>query len=186
MPISYRKSAGLLLFLGGSQWVLANIIAEALYPGYSISLNYISDLGVGPSAYVFNTTMAISGLMTLAAAYCIYRALKFKFFSAALAITGIGALGVGIFNESLVVPHSVFALAVFIFSAISAFAARRFLKKPFAYLSILVGAVILLAFFLFIGQVFWGLGVGGMERMIVYPGILWMVGVGGYFMADTD
>jgi len=184
--MNYRKTAGLLLFLGGTQWVLANIIAEALYPGYSISLNYISDLGVGPSAAVFNTTMVILGLMTLAAAYCIHHALKRTFFSISLAITGVGALGVGIFNESYITPHSFFAVATFIFSAVSAFAASRFLKKPFNYISILLGVVILLAFALMIGQVFLGLGVGGMERMVAYPGVLWMVGVGGYFIADSD
>jgi len=35
-----RKFAGSLLFVGGIQFLVAMIIAEALHPGYSISSNY--------------------------------------------------------------------------------------------------------------------------------------------------
>jgi len=33
------------------------MMAEALYSGYSARDNYISDLGVGPSALVFNSSV---------------------------------------------------------------------------------------------------------------------------------
>ena len=44
------KTAGILFFIASAQLVLGLIVAEALHPGYSVSGNYISDLGVGPSS----------------------------------------------------------------------------------------------------------------------------------------
>jgi hypothetical membrane protein len=39
--------AGLLVIIGVIEFLLAMLVTEALYPGYSISMNYVSDLGVG-------------------------------------------------------------------------------------------------------------------------------------------
>jgi len=184
MVVSVQKAAGLMLFVGGAQWILANIVSEALYPGYSINLNWISDLGVGPSAAVFNTSMIALGALTLAAAYCLHYALNRRLFTVALTLVGIGAVGVGIFNENYIAPHTVFALTTFIFSAVSAFASSRFINPPFRRLSILAGAIVLAALVLLGAQVHLGIGNGGMERMVAYPAVLWMLGFGGYFMAD--
>ena len=46
MDSSNKKRAGALLFVGGSQFTVGMIIAEAIYQDYSVSENYISDLGV--------------------------------------------------------------------------------------------------------------------------------------------
>jgi len=46
MKYDDRKIAGSLLFIGAVLCVLGIIIAEALYPGYSTSENYISDLAL--------------------------------------------------------------------------------------------------------------------------------------------
>ena len=54
MTYSKEKVAGMLFFVAATQFVLCLTISEALYPGYSIFGNYISDLGVGPSSIVFN------------------------------------------------------------------------------------------------------------------------------------
>ncbi len=45
MKLNYGKISGALLFVGSAQFVIALTVAEALYPAYSISQNYISDLG---------------------------------------------------------------------------------------------------------------------------------------------
>jgi len=45
MAYSREKVAGMLFFVAAAQFVLGLAIAEALYPGYSVSENYISDLG---------------------------------------------------------------------------------------------------------------------------------------------
>ena len=184
MALSYPKAAGLLLFVGGAQWILANILAEALYPCYSIANNWISDLGVGPSAAIFNASMVLLGLFVLCAAFSLYRSLNSRLFTAVLALTGVGAVGVGIFNENFVNPHSVAALTTFIFSGVSAIFSRRFLKSPFSYVSVILGAIVLAALGLTLSQVFLGIGNGGMERMVTYPAVLWMIGFGGYLMAE--
>ncbi len=46
MPFSNSKISGTLLLVGATQFILLSIVAEAVYPGYSTSANYISDLGV--------------------------------------------------------------------------------------------------------------------------------------------
>jgi hypothetical membrane protein len=99
MKYENRKIAGSLLFIGAVLCVLGIIIAEALYPGYSTSGNYISDLGVGPSSLIFNSSLFLLGVLTVGGAYFIQRASDFRLFSILAAITGIGAMGVGLFTE---------------------------------------------------------------------------------------
>ncbi|HUS75618.1 MAG TPA: hypothetical protein VMY43_06375 [Methanothrix sp.] len=49
---------------------------------------------------------------------------------------------------------------------------------------IILGGLTLASSVLFVLEIYLGLGPGGMERMIVYPVILWAVGFGGYLMAS--
>ncbi len=56
------KISGLVLFAGAAQFFLLVLIAEALYPQYSVANNYISDLGVGSTAYIFNTSIVLLGI----------------------------------------------------------------------------------------------------------------------------
>ena len=57
MAYSREKVAGMLFFIAATQFVLGLTISEALYPGYSVSDNYISDLGIGPSSIIFNSSV---------------------------------------------------------------------------------------------------------------------------------
>jgi hypothetical membrane protein len=53
MSVENRSLLGALLFVGAAQLILVMTVAEALYPGYNMATNYISDLGVGvDSAFV--------------------------------------------------------------------------------------------------------------------------------------
>ena len=69
MVYSGEKVAGLVFLIAVTQFVLGLIIAEALYPGYSVSDNYISDLGVGPSSVVFNSSVFLLGLLLIIGIY---------------------------------------------------------------------------------------------------------------------
>lgn len=69
MVYDNRRVAGTIIFVAGAQFVLGMLVAEALYPNYSISQNYISDLGAGPSAAIFNSSVFLLGLMVVAGAY---------------------------------------------------------------------------------------------------------------------
>jgi len=186
MQPRYAKAAGTLFFIGAVQFILALIISEALYPSYNTSANYISDLGVGPSATIFNTSVFLLGLLIIAGAYLILRASDNKLLTILLVLAGIGAMGVGIFTEDAGPIHGVVSLIVFLFGPLSAIASYRVCKPPFCFLSIVLGLTGLAALILFIAGNNLGLGVGGIERMIVYPVLLWEVGFGAHMINQPE
>jgi hypothetical protein len=51
---------------------------------------------------------------------------------------------------------------------------------------VLLGLATLVAMVLFASNTYLGLGAGGMERMIVYPVLLWSIGLGGHMMAIEE
>ena len=177
-----RKLAGSLLFVGAAQFLVAMIIAETLYPGYSASLNYISDLGVGPSALIFNSSVFLFGLTVIVSSYYLQRVFRSLLISILVIVAGAGAAGVGLFPETVPLLHPIFSFIAFFFGAISAIAAYKIQKPHMSYLSVIMGAVSLLALILFATKNDLGLGIGGMERMVAYPIILWAIGFGGHLL----
>lgn len=188
--------AGLLLFLGVAQFTVGLMIAAARHPGYSIANDTISALGGGPAALVFNTSVILLGLLVLGGAYFIRNVFQSLVVTILLALTGIGAIGVGVFPVGgEVFPlggvfpsvpaavHSVFSLIAFLFGGVSAIYVARFLGTPLLHLSIILGAIGLVALGLFVTGNYLGLGIGGMERMIVLPVLAWGIALGGYLMA---
>jgi hypothetical membrane protein len=201
MGYSDRKTAGAILFVGALQFVIGLNVAEDLYPGYSVSMNYISDLGancdatcniVQPSSTIFNSSVFLLGLLIIIATYFIYRAFRTKLLSTLLALTGIGAMGVGVFSETSLTLHWIFSLIAFLFGGLSAMASYKIEKAPKSYLSAVLGILTLGALVLFISGRFLGLGdflglgPGGMERIVVYPAMLWGIGLGSYMMHSTE
>ena len=194
MNYSNGKVAGTLIFIAAAQCVLGMMVSEALYPGYSISGNYISDLGVGPSALIFNSSVFLLGLLLIVGAYFLQRAFRFELLTVMLVLTGIGAMGVGVFTEDFGVIHMVVSLIVFLFGGLSAIFSvlcsrvHKFplVKMPFSAISIILGLITLAALGLFFGRIYLGLGPGGMERMIAYPVLLWGAGFGGYLIAFPE
>ncbi len=186
MKYDNKRIAGLLLFVGGVQCVLGIIIAEALYPDYSTSENWISDLGIGPSALIFNSSVFLLGVFGIIGTYFIQRAFNSRLFSILTAITSIGAIGVGLFTEDVMVLHAIFSLITFLFGGVSAIWSYRLQKPPLSYLSVLLGALALLAIALTFSGTYLGLGKGGMERMIAYPVLLWIIGFGAHLIGSSD
>jgi hypothetical membrane protein len=197
MNFSDTKAAGTLLVVGGVQFIVALIIAEAVYSGYSVSGNFISDLGVWgqPSAPVFNPSTMLFGSTVLASSYFINRHFKNRIITVMFALAGAGALGVGIFPENtfivngIAVLHYISALLGFVVGGFTAIATYKITKPPFRYLSVILGVAALTAAVLFattrdIGSL--GIGVGGMERMMAYPTILWIISFGGYLLGTTN
>ena len=192
-----RIKAGTLLFVGGAQFTIFLIIAEAVYPYYNVSANFISDLGVWgePSAAIFNPSTVIFGLLVLTSAFFIQKEFKMSIFSLVVALSGLGAMGVGFFPENTFVVngvplvHTLSAGVGFIFGALAAITSYKITKVPFRYFSVILGVAALLALILFRtteAYDFLGLGVGGMERMVTYPTIVWTICFGGYLMASLD
>jgi len=201
MTYSDRKIAGGLLFVGAVEFVFGLNLAEDLYPGYSVSTNYISDLGancdatcniVQPSSTIFNMSVFLLGLLVLVATFFIYRAYQTKLLTTLLALAGIGAMGVGVFTETSPYMHWIVSLIAFLFGGLSAIASYKIEKAPIGYLSIVLGILSLASLFLFISGEFLGLGnflglgPGGMERLIVYPIMLWAIGSCSYIMHNPE
>lgn len=197
MALSNAAKAGVAIFVGAVQFGFFLIVAEAYYPGYNVASNYVSDLGADctsggvciiyqPTSLIFNTSIALLGLLILLGAYFFHSAFHWKPATGLIALAGIGALGVGTFPETTGIWHEIFSIIVFLFAGLAAVVVSRFVRKPLSYFSIILGLVALVALLLFLGGVDFGLGVGGMERMIVYPVLLWAIGFGGYLMGMED
>lgn len=186
MNFDNRKVVGALLFFSSAQFLLILVIAEALYPGYSVSKNYISDLGVGTTAPLFNSSVFVLGVTALAGAYFVHRVFKFKLFSVLVALIGIGAMGVGVFPETIPIPHSISALITFVCGGLSAIVSSKLAERPFSYFCVCLGILSLVALALFTAGTCLGLGVGGMERMVAYPTLMWGIGFGGFLMSHPD
>jgi len=207
MALSNASKAGVAIFVGAVQFSLCLILSEIVYSTsgplntsgsgnttgyiYSVANNYVSDLGANcrttctavPSAYLFDASIALMGLLIIVGAYFLHRAYQWKPATVMIAIAGIGALGVGLFPETTGIWHSIFSLIVFLFAGLTALVTARFQRKPMFYFSIILGLATLAALFLYIGGEYVGLGAGGMERMVVYPVLVWSIGFGGHLMA---
>ncbi|HPS90783.1 MAG TPA: DUF998 domain-containing protein [Methanothrix sp.] len=193
-PDSLRL-AGAVIFFAAIQWFMIVLAAETLFPSYSIMSNDLSDLAstvppnislIQPSAMLFNLTTFLFGLLIIVSSILIRRVCKKRLFVALLAISGLAAMAVGIFPGDTGVIHGLVALAWFVTAPLSAIVAYGFLKKPFAYFSVAVGAfaLIVLIFTFSMGRAspFLFFGRGGEERMIVYPVIFWTAAFAGYLM----
>ncbi len=177
-----RTVAGSLLLVGNAQYIISIIVSESVYPNYSISLNYISDLGVGPTAAIFNFSVFLAGLMGIVGTYFIHREFHNRAFTAFIGLYGIGAMVVGIFPETTGLPHLIATTTAFLFGGLAAITAYKFEKKPLNYFSVILGVLSLTAMILFIGHAYLGLGKGGMEHMIIYPLWVWEIAFGGHLI----
>ena len=182
---AHMQVAGSLLFVGGVQCILGIILSEALYSGYSTSTQAISSLGVGPSAIIFNSSVFFIGVLGLAGTYFVHRSFNSNLFTFLLGMTHIGAIGVGLFTEanSTFTIHSIFSVITYLFGGISATMSYKLQKQPLSNLSVILGVFSLLAMVLLASQTYLGLGLGGMERMVAYPLLLWEVGFGSHLIS---
>jgi hypothetical membrane protein len=182
------KVAGTLIFVGAVQFILGMLIAECVYPNYSVANNYISDLGKldKASAPVFNTSVFVLGLTVAASSYFLRHIVRNKVFLGFLILCGTGAMGVGIFPEDFGVVHTVVSLIAFLFGALSAIVSHKYQKPPLSYFAVILGLTSLTALAMFATGIHLGLGKGGMERMIAYPMLLWAIGFGGHLQKSES
>jgi hypothetical membrane protein len=192
MKYSSQRIAGAVLLFGLAQFVLFLQIAQDLYPNYSTS--YISDLGatcrfpavpctiVQPSSFIFNTSIFILGVLVVISAYYIHKAYRMKGFSLFLLLGGLGAMGVGLFPETTGTLHIVVSFITFVFIGLAAVVSYRIEHPPLSYVSVILGLMTLVDMVLLITGNYLGIGIGGMERMILYPILVWGVALAGYLI----
>ncbi len=186
------RAGASLIAVGTLQFVGAMVAVQLAYPGYSDLSNYISDLGntsTSPWHLVFNLSIGVLGLFALvgiAAAWGSFppgatRAVGLPL----LMVAGIAAILVGVFPENVnPTVHGLVSLLVFLpgglalvvlgvgMGAGSGWAGGR----GYSYL---LGAITLasLAFFVPDGMTSSPWYPGFVERLIVFPVLLWALGV---------
>lgn len=193
--VNSLKLSGLLYFIGVLELLFGMMIAEFTYPNYSVSQNYISDLGATcravcqvyqPSSAIFNSSLLFVAIFVVAATYFLWisKLKRGKVLSIFLWVAGLAAAGVGLFPETAGSIHSIFSAIVFISMGIAAISAAFVIRQPLKILSAMLGLLTLGFTFLFLGRVYLGLGPGGAERFIVYPVLFWALAFSGYLMAS--
>jgi hypothetical membrane protein len=190
--------AGILYSSAGFVLLMGIITAETKYPIFRhyTTRQEISDLGgtrpphglvTQPSAMIFDTTMLIAGVLLLAGAFALWRLYRDRLLTVVATLFGVGALGVGIFPGNTT-PHWFVAMIAFVFSALTAIAAVRVTSAPFRFMSLAVGLLSLIALIVsFLGDsspIAKSIGIGGIERWVVFPMILWLAFFGGYLLAS--
>ena len=196
--------------LGPLVWVLSVqyfavqiIAAEAWWPPYSWTANFISDLGntacglfggryvCSPLAGFMNASFMLLGVTMAVGSLLIYTEFRESRATLAgfglMALAGLGTLLVGLFPENTVLwAHELGAFLAFglgnlslIILALAVTQARR----SFRLYTLLSGVLTLIAFVVFLGHVYLGLGRGGMERLVSYPQTVWLILFGLYMTA---
>jgi hypothetical membrane protein len=189
------------------EFIVGNIVTQIGYgPSYSLTENYISDLGAAHCGYfdgmgsfpgryacspwhiVFNVATVVMGLLLILAVVLIQSAFPKRRSSqlglGLLALAGIGAIGVGLSPEDVnITIHSASALLAFaggnIALIVLGFAMFRDTRwDGYRAFSMLCGLIGFVALVLFATRNYYALGVGGMERLIVAPVLLWALVVG--------
>jgi hypothetical membrane protein len=194
------RLGGALLTIAGVTILMGIITAEALYPEtFTTGGNEISDLGgtrppnslvFQPSAMIFDLSMMAIGILVIAGSWFVHRVFGRRSVTIPMTILGIGALGVGIFPGNTGDPHAIFAMVTFVAGGVAAVSAARVTAAPFRLISFGLGAVSFLTLASYIalgdGSPMAAFGIGGLERWIVYPVILWVIAFGGYLSGRAD
>ncbi len=128
------------------------------------------------------------GLFFLIAVYLILKSGGCRLFSACLLLASIGSIGVGIFPAYQMDLHSLFASLIFLFGILAViFSYRLGLNLYMVTVSLILGFIALITFILLL---LWGtgpnnplvasLGLGGVQRFILYPVLMYLIALGGY------
>ena len=163
-------------FLAPLVFVLLTSAAVSNYPGYDMSINFLSDLGVGgDSAVFFNAAAITAGLIVMmlsAALYKVFNRLRFcKAGALTLALAGFFLVGVGVFTADYGILHSFFSVLFFVAVALTLIEFGWGMRKTshMGYFSMTMGVLI---------PFFFSFGISPFaEHMAVGSVVLWSFGV---------
>jgi peptidoglycan/LPS O-acetylase OafA/YrhL len=123
---------------------------------------------------------------TAASAFLIHRTLGGKLAPGLLFVVGLGAMGAAIFPGYADIAHGIFAMVTFFSGGAAAVAFYRILQSGvMKYLSLASGTLVLgvlISLVVVAGSdpFTTTLGVGGVERLVVYPVVLWIIALCGH------
>ncbi len=184
-------------------YIVQIIVASAWLIPYSLLHNTISDLGntacgiydgrqvCSPLHGLMNASFIILGITMMAGATLIYQeftenkgsAVGFSF----MAVAGFGTLLVGLFPENTVhALHTLGAFLPFLIGNVGMVVLGLSLDIPktLKLYTLISGIVSLLALGLFVNNIYLGLDIGGMERIVAYPQTLWLIVFGIYISSN--
>jgi len=200
--------AGTLLLIGGAWTILSITVAESLTPGYSVSKETISGLGspifsgacndvpscvapIQPASAIFVFAKVLNGILWIWSGSILRGATGHRRFALAISVVGVANIVVGAsyiplylggtsagFVVTTGAVHAAGALTTFVLVPIAAISTYRFTRAPLRYFSLVLGAFALAANFLWLTGNYFGMGYGGMERMVAYPLYVWGIGFG--------
>jgi hypothetical membrane protein len=184
------RSGAVLFIFGSVQFIAAMILVQSQYSGYSLTQNYISDLGGAhsPLPLVFDGSVILLGVCAILGSLLIWSAFPERPSRGVglgfLLIAGIGAIGVGVFPETTPVlsggMHTIVSAIAFVGAGIGLTVLsgamvpgpRWRFSRPF---TLVLGVITLVATALLLPGVYLGFGPGGMERLVVAPILLWAI-----------
>ena len=192
--MQHRSGAGwnririgaILLLAAPVQFVLAMLVVEAGFPGYSPVQNFVSDLGAtaSPWAWLFNLSLWVLGTLALSGTLLVRR----EFPSGRWSRVGVGALGVawafaflvGVFPEQAGAVHTNVSAVAFLSAGVALGAMgiamwRHGRWGSLAAFTVGCGVVTLGSFLVFASQQGEGSFAGVWERLIIAPILLWSV-----------
>ncbi len=195
----------MFLLTGGIVFVLGINMAESTFPNYSMSGNWVADLGgicsyspdrvlpdscavYQPAATFYAVAKLGLGVAAVTAACLLYPLVRLKRPIALLAIAGVSVLGS--FVEAGLI-QALFSLVAFLFGALAALDSYRLTGRPVGYVSVGLSVVSLvgLSIYLSVGgglfDTIWApIGQGGMERVVIYADVLWVLLFGACLLAS--
>jgi hypothetical membrane protein len=185
--------AGSLLFLLAAQFMTVIMLAASIVSDYNYKGSAISDFGIAPdTAMIFNLSLIVVGSLNILGGMVLSGAHRRRGLLVIYLVAGLGAIGAGLFPLNTGAPHSLSALVAFIFFNVQAISTGFVAKGPMRWISFAAGLVgLLFVGIMVIGDggdpsVFGSIGHGGIERMIVYPPMVWLIAFGGYLMGRRE
>jgi hypothetical membrane protein len=195
---------GALCLITTSEFFLAQIIAQLAWPGYSVSQYNISALGVtscgpytngsggltfyacSPLHVVMNVGFILLGVLTIAGVLltrAIWPQRRLTSVGVTLmAVSGLGAILSGLFPANVNLGfHVLGALLNFLTASVGLLLLGIGVRKRNGWLAawcIALGLTTIAGLILYNSQRFFGLGPGGMERVLGYSPVIWAIGVG--------
>jgi hypothetical membrane protein len=197
-------SIGPAFWIVSIQYFLTQIFVALTWPvSYSYFSNAISDLGntacglyaeryvCSPYYTWMNASFIVLGATMIAGSALIYQEFRSnnanKIGFGFMALAGLGTILVGLFPENTIAPlHFSGAFLAFVLGniALIIFGLSLGLSGTFKTYTIISGAVALVAVPFFFAKIYFGLGFGGMERVVAYPQAIWLIAFGIYMTRD--
>ena len=114
----------MIMFIGSIQWLMMLIILNSFYTNYNSAIHYVSSLGSGTTAIIYNISIILLGISIATSPIILYFSLdknskSIYLFLVLFFITGIFVIGVGVFSENSRPFHGYVTTFSFIFAIAS-------------------------------------------------------------------